>query len=116
MDGPDFVDRHDFEDADRDFVGKLEPCAITTDDGQVVWDNDACGFFDAACPDTANPSLWRQAQLCALHDQTLRLMSEGCTGTEIAAMVELPPKFDADSQKFLDVLDPGNRGFAIVTP
>jgi hypothetical protein len=28
----------------------------------------------------------------------------------------LPPEFDAASQKFLDVLDPGNRGFAIVTP
>ena len=31
-----------------------------------VWDDDAFGFItdDAPCPDTVNPSLWRQSQLC----------------------------------------------------
>jgi alkyl sulfatase BDS1-like metallo-beta-lactamase superfamily hydrolase len=61
----DFADRTDFDDADRGFVGKLDPCVVRTQDGRVVWDNDAYGFLDAECPDTANPSLWRQAQLCA---------------------------------------------------
>lgn len=28
-----------------------------------MWDNGACAFLKADCPDTANPSLWRQAQL-----------------------------------------------------
>jgi alkyl sulfatase BDS1-like metallo-beta-lactamase superfamily hydrolase len=65
MSGPDFADRADFENADRGFVGKLDPCVITSDDGRVVWDNDSYEFLDADCPDTANPSLWRQAQLCA---------------------------------------------------
>ncbi len=30
-----------------------------------MWDNDAYAFLDGECPDTANPSLWRQSQLCA---------------------------------------------------
>ena len=65
MSGPDLADRQDFEDADRGFVGMLDPCVITADDGRVVWDNDSYDFLDGECPDTANPSLWRQAQLCA---------------------------------------------------
>jgi Metallo-beta-lactamase superfamily len=31
----------------------------------VVWDNDAFAFLDDDPPPTANPSLWRQSQLCA---------------------------------------------------
>ncbi len=58
-----FHDRTDFEDADRGFVGALEPGIITDPNGRVVWDNDAYGFLDAECPDTAHPSLWRQGQL-----------------------------------------------------
>ena len=38
---------------------------VTADDGRVIWDNDAYAFLDGDCPDTANPSLWRQSQLCA---------------------------------------------------
>jgi alkyl sulfatase BDS1-like metallo-beta-lactamase superfamily hydrolase len=34
-------------------------------DGRVVWDNDAFAFLDDDPPPTANPSLWRQSQLCA---------------------------------------------------
>lgn len=29
-------------------------------DGRVVWDADASGFLDVACPPTAHPSLWRR--------------------------------------------------------
>jgi alkyl sulfatase BDS1-like metallo-beta-lactamase superfamily hydrolase len=32
----------------------------------VAWDLDAWGFLDGPCPDTVNPSLWRQSQLCAI--------------------------------------------------
>jgi len=31
----------------------------------VVWDSDSYAFLSGDCPDTANPSLWRQGQLCA---------------------------------------------------
>jgi alkyl sulfatase BDS1-like metallo-beta-lactamase superfamily hydrolase len=64
-DYPSFADRTDFENADRGFIGKLTPGVVTMPGGQVIWDNDAYGFLDGECPDTANPSLWRQGQLCA---------------------------------------------------
>ncbi|MCF2530848.1 alkyl/aryl-sulfatase [Yinghuangia soli] len=62
---PDFADTTDFDDADRGFVGALSPALVKAADGRVVWDNDAYAFLDADCPGTANPSLWRQAQLVA---------------------------------------------------
>ena len=58
-----FHDTTDFEDADRGFIGALDPCVVKTEKGRVVWDNDAYAFLDDECPDTANPSLWRQSQL-----------------------------------------------------
>ncbi len=58
-----FDDISDFEDADRGFVGALEPGVVTDAAGRVVWDNDAYGFLADECPDTAHPSLWRQGQL-----------------------------------------------------
>lgn len=60
-----FDDRSDFEDADRGFIAKLDPSVVTATDGRVVWDSDAYAFLAEDCPDTANPSLWRQGQLCA---------------------------------------------------
>ena len=62
----DFADRTDFDNADRGFIGRLEPGVVKTADGRVVWDIDE---FTAAvqgdCPDTVNPSLWRQSKLTA---------------------------------------------------
>ncbi|TMR93087.1 alkyl/aryl-sulfatase [Nonomuraea basaltis] len=58
-------DRGDFEDADRGFIAKLSPAVIKTADGRVIWDNDSYDFLHGDCPETAHPSLWRQAQLCA---------------------------------------------------
>ncbi|HEY5109941.1 MAG TPA: alkyl sulfatase dimerization domain-containing protein [Acidimicrobiales bacterium] len=58
-----FHDRTDFEDADRGFLGALDPCVVTDASGRVVWDNDAYAFLAGECPDTAHPSLWRQGQL-----------------------------------------------------
>jgi alkyl sulfatase BDS1-like metallo-beta-lactamase superfamily hydrolase len=60
-----FDDTRDLEDADRGFIGALEPCVITASDGRVVWDNDVYRFLDADAPSTVHPSLWRQSQLCA---------------------------------------------------
>ena len=61
----DFGDRTDFANADRGFLGALEPMVIKAADGRVVWEMDSWGFLDGDCPDTVNPSLWRQAQLTA---------------------------------------------------
>ncbi|WP_411077624.1 alkyl/aryl-sulfatase [Streptomyces sp. cmx-10-25] len=60
-----FEDTTDFENADRGFIDALSPAVVTGADGRVVYDNDAYAFLKAECPDTAHPSLWRQAQLCA---------------------------------------------------
>jgi len=60
-----FEDTTDFEDAEKGFVAKMDPCVVRNVDGRVVWDNDAYAFLDGACPETAHPSLWRQSQLCA---------------------------------------------------
>jgi len=60
-----FEDVTDFEDAERGFIAKMEPCLVRNVDGRVVWDNDAYAFLDGECPETAHPSLWRQSQLCA---------------------------------------------------
>lgn len=64
-DGLPFQDTRDFEDADRGFLGRLEPCVVTAADGRVVWDNDSYEFLAGDTPDSVHPSLWRQSQLCA---------------------------------------------------
>jgi alkyl sulfatase BDS1-like metallo-beta-lactamase superfamily hydrolase len=58
-------DTADFADADRGFLGALTPGVVKDAAGKVVWDSDAYAFLEQPCPETANPSLWRQGQLCA---------------------------------------------------
>ena len=60
-----FTDTTDFRDAERGFVGRSATRRIRAGDGRVVWDLDGYAFLDGPCPDTANPSLWRQGQLLA---------------------------------------------------
>ncbi|OBT72590.1 hypothetical protein VF21_08155 [Pseudogymnoascus sp. 05NY08] len=61
---PSFEDTADFADADRGFVGLLNPCLIKNARGDTVWDNDEFNFLHRQpCPETVNPKLWRQAQL-----------------------------------------------------
>ncbi|MDQ2661805.1 MAG: MBL fold metallo-hydrolase, partial [Actinomycetota bacterium] len=60
-----FDDVQDVEDADRGFLGALEPAVIHAADGRVVWDAAAYGFLTGDAPSTVNPSLWRQSQLVA---------------------------------------------------
>ena len=40
-----FSDTADFTDADRGFIGALEPCVVKAADGRVVWDNDVYSFL-----------------------------------------------------------------------
>ncbi|MFE9611419.1 alkyl/aryl-sulfatase [Streptomyces sp. NPDC006012] len=62
-----FDDTEDFEDARRGFLGTAKDRVIRDRDGRTVWDLDAYGFLGKDCPDTANPSLWRQSRLCSDH-------------------------------------------------
>jgi alkyl sulfatase BDS1-like metallo-beta-lactamase superfamily hydrolase len=64
----DFADRTDFDNANRGLVARLEPAVVKAADGRVVYD--AAVFVRTTsgdCPDTMNPSLWRQSQLTAIH-------------------------------------------------
>jgi alkyl sulfatase BDS1-like metallo-beta-lactamase superfamily hydrolase len=62
-----FEDQQDYADARRGWVGGLDPAVVRTDDGRVVWDNEAYTFLDAPAPSCVNPSLWRQSGLVAMH-------------------------------------------------
>lgn len=64
----DFSDRQSFEDARRGFIASLEPMTIPHASGnRNAFDLEALGFLRGEAPDTVNPSLWRQAQLNAMH-------------------------------------------------
>jgi linear primary-alkylsulfatase len=63
----DFADRTDFENAERGMVARFEPGVIKAADGHVVFDADAyTRVLSGECPDTVNPSLWRQCQLTSI--------------------------------------------------
>jgi alkyl sulfatase BDS1-like metallo-beta-lactamase superfamily hydrolase len=62
-----FADAQDFEDAQRGRIGSLSDAVVRATDGRVVWDADGYTFLEGDCPDTVNPSLWRQGQLAAIH-------------------------------------------------
>jgi alkyl sulfatase BDS1-like metallo-beta-lactamase superfamily hydrolase len=63
----DFADRTDFENAERALIARFEPGVIKAPDGKVVFDADAYTRVLAGdCPDTVNPSLWRQCQLTSI--------------------------------------------------
>ena len=61
-----FDDEADFDDARRGRVAELDATLIEATDGRIVWDLASYSFLDRACPETANPSAWRQAQLNAI--------------------------------------------------
>jgi alkyl sulfatase BDS1-like metallo-beta-lactamase superfamily hydrolase len=63
-----FADRQDFEDAWRGFVAALPEGLIAGSGPTPVWNLKPYGFLDREdAPATVNPSLWRQAQLNAIH-------------------------------------------------
>ncbi|MEU5891130.1 alkyl sulfatase dimerization domain-containing protein [Streptomyces sp. NPDC047461] len=62
-----FDDTQDLDDARRGFMGTARDSVVRDAEGRAVWDLDAYGFLDQDCPDTANPSLWRQSRLCSDH-------------------------------------------------
>lgn len=64
----DFSDETEREFAERGLIAAPDTLEITGEDGKVVWSQKAYAFLDSAdapadAPDTANPSLWRNAQI-----------------------------------------------------
>jgi alkyl sulfatase BDS1-like metallo-beta-lactamase superfamily hydrolase len=65
-----FDDGRDFEDARRGLLARPESTIIRNAAGKVVWDLEEYKKFlglDTPSPETVNPSLWRNAQLCLEH-------------------------------------------------
>ncbi len=58
-----FADHRDFDFAARGFIATREDPKIKDDSGKVVYDLSSYDFLKGDPPTTANPSLWRQAQL-----------------------------------------------------
>ncbi|MDX1876468.1 alkyl sulfatase dimerization domain-containing protein [Mycolicibacterium sp. 141076] len=67
LDSLPFNERSDFEDARRGLIARPDTLTIKDDKGNPVWDLEEYKKYiseDKAAPDTVNPSLWRNAQLC----------------------------------------------------
>jgi alkyl sulfatase BDS1-like metallo-beta-lactamase superfamily hydrolase len=94
-------DRTDFLNADRGFVGTLEPMVIRNREGRGVWEMDDWRFLDDECPATANPSLWRQAQLTARHGLY-----------EVAAGIYQVRGFDISNMSLVE----GDHGVIVIDP
>ncbi len=64
-----FDNKQDFEDSQRGFIATVEGDGVRGADGHLVWDLKGYAFegINDPCPDTVNPSLWRQAQLNNIH-------------------------------------------------
>src|SRR4051794_80122 len=59
--GADFGDRADFTNADRGFIGALDPMVVKAADGRVVWEMESWRGLTGAGPGTGHPSPWRPA-------------------------------------------------------
>ncbi|MBP6012682.1 MAG: MBL fold metallo-hydrolase [Alphaproteobacteria bacterium] len=58
-----FSNRQDFDFAARGFVATLDDPKIKDESGKLVFDLASYDFLKGDAPESANPSLWRQAQL-----------------------------------------------------
>lgn len=56
-------DRADFVAATKGHIASLPVGGVAAPGGRVAWDIADYDFLDTECPQTANPSLWRMAQL-----------------------------------------------------
>lgn len=62
-----FNDETDFDNAMRGQIATLDADQITAPDGTVIYDIAQFDFLKGDAPATANPSLWRQSRLNAVH-------------------------------------------------
>jgi alkyl sulfatase BDS1-like metallo-beta-lactamase superfamily hydrolase len=91
----------DFSDAERGLLARFDPPLVEDGQGNVVWDLRSYAFLDEEPPDTAHPSLWRQARL-----------------GRIAGLFELAPGlyqlrgFDVSNMHVIE----GERGIVVVDP
>jgi linear primary-alkylsulfatase len=91
----------DFEEARRGLVAPFDPPVVADERGRAVWDLRPYEFLDGEPPETADPNLWRQAQLM-----------------RIAGLFELAPGlyqlrgFDLSNMHVVE----GERGVVVIDP
>ena len=59
----DFDDKQEFDNATKGLIAAPDKLEIHDADGKLVWSQAAYEFLENDAPETANPSLWRNAQL-----------------------------------------------------
>lgn len=59
----DFSDTSEFDNATKGLIASPDSLDIYDESGKLVWSQTAYAFLENDAPDTANPSLWRNAQL-----------------------------------------------------
>ncbi|PZT77180.1 MULTISPECIES: alkyl/aryl-sulfatase [unclassified Streptomyces] len=96
-----FADTQDLEDARHGFMGTAPGPLVRDAAGSAVWDIEAYGFLDQDCPDTANPSLWRQSRLCSEHGLF-----------EVTAGIYQVRGFDLSNMTLVE----GERGVLVIDP
>jgi alkyl sulfatase BDS1-like metallo-beta-lactamase superfamily hydrolase len=94
-------DEQDFADATRGLVATFEPAVVAGPGRYPAWDLESYDFLAEECPETANPSLWRQSRL-----------------NRIAGLFELAPGFyqlrgfDLSNMHVVE----GERGIVVIDP
>ncbi|NOT40812.1 MAG: MBL fold metallo-hydrolase [Alphaproteobacteria bacterium] len=62
-----FANKQDFDFAARGFIATLDNPKIADEAGKLAFDVSSYDFLKGDAPESANPSLWRQAQLITKH-------------------------------------------------
>jgi alkyl sulfatase BDS1-like metallo-beta-lactamase superfamily hydrolase len=96
-----FANKQDFEFAARGFIATLDDPKIKDDNGKVVFDLASYDFLKGEAPETANPSLWRQAQLLTKHGLY-----------KVAERIYQVRGFDVSTVSFIV----GDTGYIVVDP
>src|SRR5512133_2422775 len=96
-----FGNTEDFDDARRGHIASLSEPLIRATDGRIVWDTEWWSFVDAECPDSVNPSLWRQAQL-----NTIQGLFEVCEGIYQVRGLDLSNMTIVEGDEGVLVIDP----------
>jgi alkyl sulfatase BDS1-like metallo-beta-lactamase superfamily hydrolase len=94
-------DRRDFEFAERGFIATRSDPIIKRSDGRVAYDLSSYGFLDQAAPESADPSLWRQAQILTKHGLF-----------KVAERIYQVRGFDVSTVSFIDA----GAGWIVVDP
>jgi len=96
-----FSNKQDFEFADRGFIATREERQIKDESGRIVFDLASYDFLKGEAPESANPSLWRQAQLIAKNGLF-----------KVAERIYQVRGFDVSTVSFIET----DKGYIVVDP